>query len=229
MNFRRQSPGETGPKGTITWTALKLEPGTHEDVFTLGSCLWFWSHWRGRSVPCYAEFTNGKEQCPHCGTRDYWQGYLPVCNEVGMRYLVLVKESNKPVIDKFQVGQSVMVAIKKGKGEPYTVRPAMRRQVRPPTEMDERALASIESALVVIWRDQFFKDWFATNGKPDDAFGLALRASMLSRKQADKSAQDLMAAVKDRIKVREKLDSDNAVSIGDVLPHVNGVERSKKK
>lgn len=229
MGFRRQVPGETGPKGVVTWTALKLDPGSHDEFYALAPTLWFWSHWRGRSVPCYAEFTDGAESCPYCKTRDYWQGYLPCCNDVGQRFLALVKESNKEVTDKLQTGQAIMVSRKRGKGEPYTVRPAMVRKVRVPTAADELAVKSIEGALVVLWRDDFFKQWYAKHGSQEDAFGLALRAAELARRQADATQNALLEGIKQRVKVREQSAGDGPVSVGELVPHVvNGTGHKRK-
>jgi hypothetical protein len=154
---------------------------------------------------------------------------LPVCNEVGQRFLALVKESNKEVTDKLQTGQAVMVSRKRGKGEPYTVRPAMTRKVRVPTSADEHAVTTIEAALVVIWRDEFFKTWYAKHGKPEDAFGLALRASMVARREADQTERELLSRIKDKITVRDSTDKPEPVTLGDALPKLNGAHKRPGK
>lgn len=228
MGFRRQIPGETGPKGKVTWSALKLDPGGHEEGYVLGECLWFWSHWRGRSVPCYKEFTNGKAECSWCNTRDYWQGYLPFCTESGERFLALVKEPNKPVTDKLQVGHSIFVGRKKSGDQRYTVRPGMSRKVRVPTEQDEHALSHIEPALVIIWRDEFFKEWFAQNGDATSNLKLALEVASRRRREADQAERQLKESVTDALKVRKALASEGPSLVGDALPHLNGVLKKGK-
>lgn len=228
-SFRRQTPGETGPKGRITWTALSLDPGLSADLFVLGSCQWFWSHWRGRSVPCYAEFTANEVACPHCGTRDYWQGYLPTCNEVGQRFLVLVKEANKPVIDKLNAGMSITAHRARGKGQPTTVRHVTHRKGRALTPIDEQALESLESSLVVMWRDQVLKDWYAAHAKTEDNLGLAIRAKLAQERADDKREQEVVESLRARVNAHNKRDSDTAMSLDAVLPHVNGTPKRAGK
>lgn len=228
MGFRKQIPGETGPKGKVTWSALKLDPGGHEEGFVLAECLWFWSHWRGRSVPCYKEFTDGKAECAWCNTRDYWQGYLPFATESGERFVALVKEANRPVTDKLQVGHSIMVARKKSGDQRYVVRPGLVRKVRVPTEQDEHALSQIEPALCILWRDEFFKDWIAKNGDPGSNLKLALEVASRRRREADQAERTLKDSVQATLKVRERTAAEEPVTIGDSLPHLNGVLKKPK-
>lgn len=195
-----------------------------------GPVEWIVIHWQRRSIPCYADVTDGKLPCPHCrpGVRTGELGYVPIYRDDGRPIVVGIPPYNSDGVTGLEPGCAVKAYRGKMRGDPIRV---VREKSGAPISVGARGArpcADIRPWLLTLWREQPLIDHFAGLLVRDDAD--IIRDATEKRRAADEAARELAPLIERQLGIRRAAAADSRggpAELGDVLgdvipPGVNG-------
>ncbi len=160
--FQNKDPRK-GRRRASGWTHEKLKGGGAFDGWVAGDTVWVLTHWNYRSVPCYAELTDGAIHCPYCGGKKepVWIGYTPVYRDDERPVVVVVPDSMRDRLGQISTFDPVKVFRGKQRGDTICLIPRKDGQRYHTTLPSRKVGADIRGWLLVLWREAPLREFYA--------------------------------------------------------------------
>lgn len=164
MSLPTQPPTGGGERAYVHFHYCNTEPGAKWHAYIAGACMWFWCHPSRRTKPCLHIITEGKLECPKCGSAVAPQliGYQPLYREIDSRpVFIVLHEYTRETVDKLALHTRVIVGREASQSDGVWLMKALSpNPVFSSTLRERQRGADLSETLLRVWGIPALTTWY---------------------------------------------------------------------
>jgi len=144
------------------WEYVRLDAGKFRNFFLAGPVFGVATHYYPRTRACRKDITDGEVEC-FCDKEELetrWRGYVPLWDEQGVRWCVVIGERFGPQAMRIEHLAPVRVSKMTGRGTPIRVDQVNWSSTPPRLDARDEGPQDIRRWLIKIWGDKLLLDWW---------------------------------------------------------------------
>jgi hypothetical protein len=198
---------------------VKLNPGQRWKGFLAGPIVGVDVHYVGGCKACRKKLTGGALKCICDGAKveTRWAGYVPLWDEYGARFFVVLGERHAENALRVELLHPVVVMKTVARGCPLRIDPVKWTATPPPLAAHERRPQDLRRWLFKIWKDEELEEWCKNHQTRDTTPAPAALESVTDTPRKEKVIRGFAKAVTD---ARKR--GDGPQLLGDILDQQNG-------